>query len=762
MNQIKKNEINYNNFNNAKVKIKDELVYLINILNSAIKSYYNITKQLILKSKENCNNINDLENIINIEKQLYIFIQKAKDIFSKMKNIKKQDNNTNQLYNYWNNNFFYYSNAPINSNNQLNKIFDEKNYKKISYKSPNVNSNYNINYINNNNYSNRHDIKNSRYESRLAKKNNNIIKNNNICNTHINYSTNLDKKQVIIPQKKLDLYKIKNKDELLKNILILLKQIKEFKGNIFYETNEAQKYKNIFNLILKELDQLIEILSKEKVKNEEYKCLTTRNKQKSETFKNLLNDKKEPITSLNNKRKNIRSNSLADINQTFNVINTRNIFNEFNKRIKSSNSQNIKLKDKNKSIDEQSKILISKNNEKKEIKIQQKENQNEKEKEKVKENNNEKFIIIKQNDISLRNILFNDNHNKINQNNIEDKKEELKEKEKNIELIDKAQQTDKADKIYTNLIVEEEIEMFIENNSNDMKIVEKENIIKDLENKNQKMKNNIISLKQDLSNTNNQLSFFKIDNDKQNKEINDLNKQINLLKKLIDNKNKEEILSQNIKDKKDKKDKKEKYNIISKNNENSINITQYEQLETDRDKISIKYELLKLDYDKQKNDLLEKEKLLKDYNIYKNINESKNVDERICQLIKKHKKEIDDLNEKYTKDILSLKINLPNCFSSATHEILIDKKFKMYDLHWYLLTLISAKNKDYENTFWVSEDEIRDTLEQFNKFKSEEEIEKQSAQDYFNAQQKLIKRIEINEENITKLETELKKYKNNE
>ena len=304
--------------------------------------------------------------------------------------------------------------------------------------------------------------------------------------------------------------------------------------------------------------------------------------------------------------------------------------------------------------------------------------------------------------------------------------------------------------------------MFIENNSNDMKIVEKENIIKDLENKNQKMKNNIISLKQDLSNTNNQLSFFKIDNDKQNKEINDLNKQINLLKKLIDNKNKEEILSQNIKDKKDKKDKKEKYNIISKNNENSINITQYEQLETDRDKISIKYELLKLDYDKQKNDLLEKEKLLKDYNIYKNINESKNVDEQICQLIKKHKKEIDDLNEKYTKDILSLKINLPNCFSSATHEILIDKKFKMYDLHWYLLTLISAKNKDYENTFWVSEDEIRDTLEEFNKFKSEEEIEKQSAQDYFNAQQKLIKRIEINEENITKLETELKKYKNNE
>ena len=287
-----------------------------------------------------------------------------------------------------------------------------------------------------------------------------------------------------------------------------------------------------------------------------------------------------------------------------------------------------------------------------------------------------------------------------------------------------------------------------------MKIEEKENIIKDLESKNHTMKNNIISLKQDLTNSNNQLSFFKKDNDNQNKKINDLNKEITLLKKLNENKNREEILMLN----KNKCDKKEKLNI----NEKKKNFSQYEELETDRDKISIKYELLKLDYDKQKSDLQEKEKLLNDYNLYKNTNESKNIDEQIYQLIKKHKKEIDELNEKYTKDIISLKMNLPNCFSSQTHEILIDKKYKLYNLHWYLLTLISAKTKDYENTFWVSENEIKETIEQFNKFKNEEEIEKDNAKDYFIAQQKLIKRIEMNEEIITKLETELKKNKNNE
>ena len=101
---------------------------------------------------------------------------------------------------------------------------------------------------------------------------------------------------------------------------------------------------------------------------------------------------------------------------------------------------------------------------------------------------------------------------------------------------------------------------------------------------------------------------------------------------------------------------------------------------------------MKLDYDKQKNDLQKKEKIINNLNLYTNLQEPKNKDEQICELIKKHKIEIDELTEKYTKDIISLKINLPNCFSPNTHEVLIDKKYKKYNLHWYLLTIFSAKD----------------------------------------------------------------------
>ena len=144
------------------------------------------------------------------------------------------------------------------------------------------------------------------------------------------------------------------------------------------------------------------------------------------------------------------------------------------------------------------------------------------------------------------------------------------------------------------------------------------------------------------------------------------------------------------------------------------------------------------------------------------LNEPKKIDEQIYQLLKKHKNEIEKLNEKYTRDIIDLKLNLPNCFSEKTHQILMDKKYKEYNLHWYLLTIISAKDKDYENTFWVTENEIKETLNNYNKFKNEEEIEQENANDYYISQQKFVKRIEKDEEVISKLKAELEKYKSNE
>ena len=644
------------------------------------------------------------------------------------KNVLNRDRNDgNQLYNYCNYNFFYYSQTPIMTNTHyMHKLQNENSYKRISYKSPRINSNINIDYFNNLNRNNKK-TKSPKYLEIKKEKKINKNKSDFINETKINYSSNLINKKKILPPKKLNFKKIINKEESLKKILSLLKQLKLFKGKIFCETNEALKCKNIFYIILEELNKLIEILSDEKSK--EYKCLSARNYQETEKYNNLINNKKDLlINPLNNKRKKLSANLSNSINKTFN---TRNMDNDLNRHLKTSKSQSINLKFGSKSIDERSKILTSKNYN---TEVNNIENKN--------------IIKKKSNELSLRNILYKDCKKKVSQNSFEDKAK--KEKEKNKKNIDSEQQTEN---IYKNIISKEK-DLFIENNIN-FKVVEKEKIIKDLESKIQIMKNHIISLKEDLTNSNNQLSFFKVENDKQGKQINDMSKEILLYKKLLENKDKEDLLIKNKKDKNIKNNKK-----IDKEEKNIIN--QYEELETDRDKISIKYELLKLDYDKQKINLQEKEKMLNNYNLYTNINQSKNVDDQILKLINKHKKEIDELNEKYAKDIINLKINLPNSFSPTTHEILIDKTFKEYDLHWYLLTVIPARKKDYENTFWVSQNEIKDSLEKFNKFKNEEEVEKENMADYFIAQQKLIKRIENNEENITKLEVELQKYKKNE
>ena len=716
MNHIK-NETNINFFSNNKVKIRDELVFLINTLNSIIKSYYIITKQILIKSKENIQNKNLLEHIDyinNIENQLHIFIQNAKEIFSKMKYVKKQSSineqkNKNQLYNYCNNNFYYYSNIPAYSNIQnFNDILPQNCYQKISFKTPNTNSKFNINNIKYNNSLNRYII-NGNSPNNLIKENKNII-NRNINELNNNYSLNGLNKNKMVPLN-LNFKKILNKEDLLKNILFLLKQIKLFKGKIFCQTNDAKKCKNIFYLILEELDKLIEILTNEK--NKEFKSLSARNIQKTELNYNIINQQKDLIKSINIKRNTISINSP-------NNINSRNIINNLENQIKSSKSQNINLKIDCQAIEEDNRILENKYN-----KSIEKKN---KEKEKL-ENNN---IKGKSNDISLRNILFKNNQNKTSKI-----------------FIEKGQQTEKIN----NYNISKEKELFIENNNND-KIIEKDNIIKKLEEENKTMKNNMISLKQELSNSNDQLSFFKKDNNKQNRQINDMSREITLLKKLIENKDKEQELLFN------KKDRKDNFSLKQIKNESNIDINQYEELETDRDKIIIKYELLKLEYDKLKKDIEEKDKLINSYSLYSNLNNSQNKDQQILNLIKKHKNEIDELTEKYTKDIINLKINLPNCFSEKTHEILIDKKYEKYNLHWYLLTVIPAKEKDYENTFWVSEKEIKGSLDKFNKFKNEEEIEKENLQDYFIAQQKLIKKIEINEYNIDKLEAELKKYKN--
>ena len=138
-----------------------------------------------------------------------------------------------------------------------------------------------------------------------------------------------------------------------------------------------------------------------------------------------------------------------------------------------------------------------------------------------------------------------------------------------------------------------------------------------------------------------------------------------------------------------------------------------------------------------------------------------NKDEQILELIAEHKKEIDNLTKIYNQNIISLKMNLPISYSPNTHYILIDKKYAQYNLKWFLLTIITEQEKNYENTFWVPEDEIKPMLSQFNKFRTENEIKDEQFEGLLSTQQNLINKIDNNEKLIAKLKEKLEKYENN-
>ena len=709
-----KNKIINEKFNSSyKMKPKDELVHLINNLNSSIKLYYNTTREIILNSKEKkINNTGENQNyLVNIENHLLIFIKEAKSLFNRMKIARKKSlieeeqnkKNQGQLYNYCNNNFFYYSNAPTNLNtnsNYFTKILNHGRHQKVNCKSPiSKNNNISNNKITIN--------KSNQYSYRKQNKNLNklISRDNSISNNEIS-------NRISVP--KLNLDKAIEKDELMKNILKLLKQLNNFHCKIFYETEEAQNYKQIFNTILSELNKLINILSKEKDIKSDIRSLTERKQKNSLDKKNkLIVNKKygNMLRNISNLKRH--SYSLQRYNLSNNNIISRN---PINYQKYSLSIQNLKSRNESKSLNEKNKRAKSETS---------------KDKINFKNKSKENIPIINEKGKYLRDILIKEGINDYNKKN-----------ESEIKLVDIEQQTDNIKK--ENEITNEISIYYDSDEKYKEKELEREKLIKDLENKIQISNESIKLLSDKIINLQKENSSYKEDFEKKNKQINSLNQEVSLLKQYIDkHQNKEN--DKNFKE--------------NKNRNQNNNNKKKEEIETDLDKMSIKYELLKLDYNRQKNNLEEKEKILNNYNLYTNKSESKSSDDKINQLIRNHEKEIEKLNDKYYKDILELKINLPNCFSPSTHEILIDKKYKPYELKWYLLTITTAKKKDYENTFWVSEDEIKNTLKEFKKYKTEEEIEKENSDIYMLTQQKLIKRIENNEDLITNLKKQIQKLK---
>ena len=105
---MKNKKLNDKNNSSSKLKPKDELIHLINNLNSAIKLFYNSTINIIMNSKKNNLNKNTKNDLMNIENNLLIFIKDAKYLFNRMKIVRKQNlieeeqnkKNQGQLYNY--------------------------------------------------------------------------------------------------------------------------------------------------------------------------------------------------------------------------------------------------------------------------------------------------------------------------------------------------------------------------------------------------------------------------------------------------------------------------------------------------------------------------------------------------------------------------------------------------------------------------------------------------------------------------------------
>ena len=711
--------------------------------NKNTKSANNLRKKILV----NNNNNNSLKNSSNIQKNNYStshtknsFYLSKKEILNNLniiisilKELKTlNDNNFNKS---WEGEEYQKLLNKLYSeiNNLIKNIFKEK---IISYNSTN-NTLYNEN----------EDYFSGNISERSLSKNNKKLKNSDYNLTY-NYKT----------------HNIINNDEI--NILNEDYQ-KIKKTKIFYEKEIKSR-----DLIIKKLKNEIELKDKN---------ILNQNIKINQLLKSKLNNNLNVNTkNINEENLNINKMSKIDIEE---LIESRKIIIELKEKIK-----NYEKIFKDKSNIESKKVNIFRNY----------------------ELMNKKFNELKK---SYDSTLINNEKLK-KQINLLSNKAELKTKEikifKNIlneknesfSILcyeDKNKISEGAQKIIDE--IKNELEIKKEENdkiNNEINIYKSEEI--KLKEEISKSANEIISYKdkeikmnEEISNLNNEISKYKENITKMKKEIESLNEKnnnnlnenksleetIDKQRKLIEYQDKEIISLKNEKKEENiNKINNDSYNNINNDNEdnsfNSNNLNKEDKtnkkrnivkrsdlLQMEQDKIVLKYELLKNDYDKLNSTLQQKQKLLDNYSKLTNETSTKtNIDEQILELISEHKKEIDELTKKYNQNIINLKMNLPIGFSSSTHSILIDKRYTKYNLRWFLLTIITTEEKNYENTFWVPEDEIKPLLDQFNKFKTEKELEDEQFESIYITQQKWIKQIDENERLIAKLKAQIQKYEN--
>ena len=555
--------------------------------------------------------------------------------------------------------------------------------------------------------------------------------NNTDYNLTYNYNTNnnednlLNENEKYQQIKKVKIYydnKIKSRD-------LIIKKLKN-------ELN--MKDKNIHNQNIK-----YNLLLKSKINNNSFKERSYNNedilginKISKMNFEELI-EKRKKIIELEQKLKTLKSNSDLKMLNSQKQIEK---YNELKKAYDILKMNNEKLKKQNNFF--QKKLNNNKNNYVNILNLQ-----------------NESFSIIA--------LVEKDKISEEAKKIIDEIKNELQIKNENFEKINEELNIYKAKEIKLKEEISELNQKKNEYESEEKKL--KEEILKS-KNELSKSKENILKIQKDYeilkeknNNNLNENKFLQETIEKQKKLLNYQDKEIITLKlSKKEEANKLANSINNITSENDYEDDSFNNNINKeeKKNKKKSNLKQRDQLQMEQDKIVLKYELLKNDYDKLNSTLQQKQKLLDNFSKLTTCETSSktNIDEQILELISEHKKEIDDLTEKYNRNIINLKMILPINYSPETHCILIDKKYNKYNLRWFLLTITTATEKNYENTFWVPEDEIKTMLDQFNKFKTEKELEEEQFESIYITQQKWIKQIDQNEQLINKLKAQLQKY----
>ena len=677
----------------------EEMIFWINTLNSQIKTFYKSMKNQINIGKNNYNDIqSNLKNYDNMNEILNQFIYNAKESFQNLKMTRRRKICEEEFHSYSNNN----KKSPSNKIciNKLKKYYLTLNSPKSA---------------------------NSSISPRLLDDSYNSQKFKNKLFLDNDYN---------LPDNVLILFE---------EIFQLLKKLNLFKEKIIHDSIEMiDESKRIFNNIENLYKRMNNFLEKNKKISKKYKSKSIEFDEMNDVDNNIqiqLKEKLDLIEKLNEE-----------------IIIKNNIIDKCNSRITNLKiladrkiKENKEYKRKN---DEILKLLNIKEEYSKKYTIE----------ENLKKNVYEKKISKLNLDIEKLN-----NELKLQKNYLNEFDKKINEKDKIILKFQNDNSRLNSDiakyKIEKNNLIKE-LDTIKINNENSVNIC---NLQKDLESKN----NLIESLNENINSLNNKINELNIKNINLSNTIEKLNDELYSLKnKNINEEEFHKLKEENINYKNQLL---KLTNISNTNFINNISIinnlkNQIEKIKKEKEQL-INYITEQIKLYKDKNNKIQNEINIKindfENNKKNEINKiSNSFKDEINQITVKYKNEIIDLQntinklkEQNEKLMKQEKEKILKIVSPEKYNIIIDKYINVLNnvnLHWYLITEKETKNKNYLNTFWINESEIKN-LSKYNKFKSEEELEKDNIQKIMKMQEKFIEEIQKKDDEIDDLKSENKR-----